>query len=264
MYTSRMRRIPTGNRQWGSGVTDSTRNDEFELDRDLEKFRSLYEQLPNEELSEAVQNRILREARRQNLKRQFMSLITLRAFFTQPITTGIASIAGIAIGVVLSQTALMQGPAMLAVNQPVGKEMQPATDEVKWKGAEKIGLGKKMQPLSDKPDLPVHASYKFYSVLSESEQIVSGMEEESANGDLAGYYMIQIGSYNKQSTAEEMKARLVSTDFVVNVQTTKLQEQAQFYRVLVGPFDTRELVDQANRELKAMGFTALTLRISNP
>jgi hypothetical protein len=254
-------------------VTDSTRNDEFELDRDLAKFRSLYEQLPNEELSDAVQNRILREARRQNLKRQFMSLITLRAFFTQPITTGIASIVGIAIGVVLSQTALMQGPAMLALNQLVGKEMQPVIDEDLLKWLENADLGKRMEPLKIEALPPAQESYEFYSVLSETEQIVSGLEEEGTNVDSLGYYMVQIGSYNKRSTAEAIKARLVSTNFMVNVQPANSQEQVEshrslqgveFYRVLVGPFDTRELVNQANEALKDMGFTTLTLRISNP
>jgi len=122
---------------------------------------------------------------------------------------------------------------------------------------------------------PVRASFEFYTVLPDVERVVS-IEETTPqtqpsqepvkpsvkNQDSNGYYMLQVGSYSKQSIAEKMKANLAITGFEPAIQKVSIQGQGQLFRVQVGPFATMGQLGKANRKLEQMGFKTLWLKVS--
>ena len=122
---------------------------------------------------------------------------------------------------------------------------------------------------------PVRASFEFYTVLPDVERVVS-IEETTPqtqpsqepvkpsvkNQDSNGYYMLQVGSYSKQSIAEKMKANLAITGFEPAIQRVSIQGQGQLFRVQVGPFATMGQLGKANRKLEQMGFKTLWLKVS--
>ena len=77
-----------------------------------------------------------------------------------------------------------------------------------------------------------------------------------------GYYMLQVGSYSKQSIAEKMKGNLAITGFEPAIQRVNIQGQGQLFRVQVGPFTTMGSLEKANRKLEQMGFKTLWLKVS--
>ena len=129
----------------------------------------------------------------------------------------------------------------------------------------------KIAPSTD----PVRTSFEFYTVLPDVERVVS-VEETAPRTqtskepvkksvkiqDTDGYYMLQVGSYSKQSIAEKMKARLAITRFESAIQRVNIQGQGQIFRVQVGPFRTMGQLEKANRKLEQMGFKTLWLKVS--
>ena len=122
---------------------------------------------------------------------------------------------------------------------------------------------------------PVRASFEFYTVLPDVERVVSVEEtmpqpqlskepvkQSVKNQDSDGYYMLQVGSYSKQSIAEKMKANLAITGFEPVIQRVNIQSQGQLFRVQVGPFSTVGSLEKANRKLEQMGFKTLWLKVS--
>ena len=122
---------------------------------------------------------------------------------------------------------------------------------------------------------PVRASFEFYTVLPDVERVVSVEEitpqtqpsekpvkQSVKNQDIDGYYMLQVGSYSKQSIAEKMKANLAVTGFEPAIQRVNIQGQGQLFRVQIGPFTTMGSLKKANRKLEQMGFKTLWLKVS--
>ena len=122
---------------------------------------------------------------------------------------------------------------------------------------------------------PVRASFEFYTVLPDVERVVSVEEttpqtqpsketvkKSVKNQDSDGYYMLQVGSYSKQSIAEKMKASLAITGFEPAIQRVNIQGQGQLFRVQVGPFTAMGPLEKANRKLEQMGFKTLWLKVS--
>jgi len=122
---------------------------------------------------------------------------------------------------------------------------------------------------------PVRASFEFYTILPDVERVVSVEEttpqtqlskepvkQSVKNQDSDGYYMLQVGSYSKQSIAEKMKENLAITGFEPAIQRVSIQGQGQWFRVQVGPFTTMGSLEKANRKLEQMGFKTLWLKVS--
>ena len=122
---------------------------------------------------------------------------------------------------------------------------------------------------------PVRASFEFYTVLPDVERVVSveeatlqtqpskqSVKQSAKNQSNVSYYMLQVGSYNKQSIAEKMKANLAITGFEPVIQRVNIQGQGQLFRVQVGPFTTVGSLEKANRKLEQMGFKTLWLKVS--
>ena len=129
--------------------------------------------------------------------------------------------------------------------------------------------------VADSVDQPVRTSFDFYTVLPEIERVIP--EDDLAEPDSSaatpaaqpvqtesssGHYMLQVASYNQQSKADRMKARLALGGFEPSIQRVTIQGQGHFYRVQVGPFNTVKGLEKANRQLREMGLKALWLKVS--
>ena len=122
---------------------------------------------------------------------------------------------------------------------------------------------------------PVRASFEFYTVLPDVERVVSveeatlqtqpskeSVKQSVKNQSSDSYYMLQVGSYSKQSIAEKMKANLAITGFEPVIQRVNIQGQGPLFRVQVGPFTTVGSLEKANRKLEQRGFKTLWLKVS--
>lgn len=63
-------------------------------------------------------------------------------------------------------------------------------------------------------------------------------------------YLIQVGSFRNQKQAEELRANLALAGFEVRMQTVKLSQTNIWYRITVGPFESKEKADLTRLKLE--------------
>ena len=90
-------------------------------------------------------------------------------------------------------------------------------------------------------------------IQKEEQQVV--VEDRSS-------YMLQAGSYQRQSDAERLKAELALLGMSSQIQKVTIQDRGDFYRVRLGPYDTHDKMVNADQKLFAQGYKTLRLKIS--
>lgn len=131
---------------------------------------------------------------------------------------------------------------------------------------------------------PTRTNFDFYTVLPEIEVVIPDpmpavetvtnapdgpVKTESVpavttstQSAPASYYMLQAGAYNTPGEAERMRARLAIAGFEPSIQHIAVQGRGDFYRVRVGPYDSMETMESANRALVGLNIKALRLKVS--
>ncbi|MDO9321161.1 MAG: SPOR domain-containing protein [Pseudomonas sp.] len=80
-----------------------------------------------------------------------------------------------------------------------------------------------------------------------------------AKAPLSTQFFLQAGSFRKQADADKVRAQIIMLGQSVQVESGKVREET-WYRVLVGPFASREQLTQAQKSLAAGGFSNLLLQ----
>jgi len=145
---------------------------------------------------------------------------------------------------------------------------------------------------SPQPKEPEKPRYDFFTVLPEMEVVVPEQELQrkaaanvpepvsntstaevtaapSANvspssspavtNTSADRYILQVGSFQNSSEAEQMKAQLAMIGFSANVQTVNVDGQS-WHRIRVGPFDGAREAEDMRRMLTDNQFTPLVMK----
>jgi cell division protein FtsN len=173
-------------------------------------------------------------------------------------------------------------------------KLEPGRDEVKRDKpvAQRPGTG---QPAKTPPtSQPSKPKYDFYTLLPESEVIVppdalpqnpppqkpvspeeaakidAARAEAALNGETpppppviakvpTTQFFLQAGSFRRKDDAEGVRAQIILLGEEVRIEAGTVREET-WYRVLVGPYASREQLNQAQKQLAANGFGNLLLQ----
>lgn len=117
--------------------------------------------------------------------------------------------------------------------QPQGTAPTAGTDSAK--------VPEKVEKSADKP------RFDFYQILPGTEEPVSEQElkeaKPAANGAKDSYYL-QVGSFQTEAEADNLKASLALLGVEAVIQTATLPEKGIWHRVRVGPYKS---IDDINR-----------------
>jgi cell division protein FtsN len=80
-----------------------------------------------------------------------------------------------------------------------------------------------------------------------------------AKAPVSTQFFLQAGSFRKQADADKVRAQIIMLGQSVQVESGSVREET-WYRVLVGPFASREQLAQAQKSLAAGGFSNLLLQ----
>ncbi len=101
------------------------------------------------------------------------------------------------------------------------------------------------------------------TALVDDEPTLSALPQEAIKAPKPAQYFIQVGSFRRMEQAEGVKAELALTGFEASIQTFKMGDRDNRYRVLIGPFSSK---DQAqNRQLhleQALQLHSVVLKIT--
>ncbi|WP_233282024.1 SPOR domain-containing protein [Pseudomonas mangiferae] len=80
-----------------------------------------------------------------------------------------------------------------------------------------------------------------------------------AKAPVTTQFMLQAGSFRKQADAEKVRAQIILLGQNVQVESGKVRDET-WYRVLVGPFASRDQLAVAQKQLASSGFSNLLLQ----
>ena len=111
--------------------------------------------------------------------------------------------------------------------------------------------------------------FDFYTILPGSESPVTEQEikqkEAEANSPAASTdsYFLQVGAFQTEQEADNMKAKLALLGMEAIVQTATIPDKGVWHRVRVGPFAGLEQINKAREELVRNGFKADLIKVNS-
>lgn len=115
------------------------------------------------------------------------------------------------------------------------------------------------------PD-PIKPKFDFYTVLPEIETVLPerGARERTAKAERNGEavsYVLQAGSFANFADADQLKARLALQGLEAHIQKVTIEGKGEYHRVRLGPYQSLDDLDAANRQLAKLGIKTLRLRV---
>jgi cell division protein FtsN len=120
--------------------------------------------------------------------------------------------------------------------------------------------------LQEDPGKDSKPRFDFYTILpgTESqvtEQEIKQKEETNPSAETKESYFLQVGAFQTQQEADNMKAKLALLGMEAIVQTATIPDKGVWHRVRVGPFAELEQINKAREELVRNGFTADLIKV---
>ncbi len=125
------------------------------------------------------------------------------------------------------------------------------------------GAGTNNNPDAKQPETK-EDDLDFYTILPETESTVSVKEINDADIKVKKEsYFLQVGSFKKQTDADNLKAKLALQGFEAIVQTANLPDKGTWHRVRVGPLNNIKTINKVRSDLTANNFNADLIKINN-
>ncbi len=148
-------------------------------------------------------------------------------------------------------------------NKPVSEKI---ADTAKEKAAQdnEAAVEDKTKPAETAED---KTRFDFYTILPGSERQVTTEEvkskEQSTDSSAKNTYFLQVGAFQTEDEADNMKATLALQGFEAVVQTATIPNKGVWHRVRVGPLKNLELINKTKADLASNGFKSDLITINN-
>lgn len=119
------------------------------------------------------------------------------------------------------------------------------------------------QPKEESPDeVKPENNFDFYTILPETESTVTEKEvQDSALTVKKENYFLQVGAFQNEADADNMKAKLALLGFEAVVKTAEIPEKGIWHRVRVGPLNDLEKINKIRGELTTNGFNTDLIKV---
>lgn len=117
-------------------------------------------------------------------------------------------------------------------------------------------------PDADKDTPREQPRFKFYDMLPDSEVVPPNVEEYAPSPDSQNVrYLVQAGSFRAAEDAERQRAQIAFQGLRAKVSQIDIEEGNTWYRVNVGPFDSRSQMNSAVDKLVSINIQPLVRKI---
>jgi cell division protein FtsN len=107
----------------------------------------------------------------------------------------------------------------------------------------------------------VDNKFDFYTILPETESTVTEQEVKNSALIKKDNYFIQVGAFQNEADADNMKAKLALQGFEAVVQTATIPEKGVWHRVRVGPLNDITQINKVRGELTTNGFNTDLIKV---
>ncbi|MBS1270709.1 MAG: Cell division protein FtsN [Gammaproteobacteria bacterium] len=118
------------------------------------------------------------------------------------------------------------------------------------------------------PEPPRKVKLDFPEVLPNLDEVISESDpiaaEEPVEERPDREYILQAGAYKADQDAEHMKAKLARAGFEAVIQRVNIDNKGTYYRVRMGPYQSKRKLNLDKKRLAKQGIEALALRLEEP
>ena len=106
-------------------------------------------------------------------------------------------------------------------------------------------------------------TFEFYQILQDSEVDTSHVDayQSTPRGEQDFLYMIQAASFRSNSDADRLRAKLILSGLSANIRQTTGEDDRAWYRVVLGPYDSRSKMNRAQDKLVSMDIQSYSYKI---
>ncbi|GAB3484290.1 SPOR domain-containing protein [Marinomonas epiphytica] len=107
-------------------------------------------------------------------------------------------------------------------------------------------------------------NFEFYQILQDSEIDTSHVDayQSTPREEQDFYYMIQAASFRDASDADRMRANLILSGLPeTSIRETTGKDNRPWYRVVLGPYESRSLMNRAEDKLVSMDISSYSYKI---
>ncbi len=116
-------------------------------------------------------------------------------------------------------------------------------------------------PKDENPD-KTDNKFDFYTILPETESTVTEQEiKDNSQTTKKDNYFLQVGAFQSEAEADNMKAKLALQGFEALVQTATIPEKGIWHRVRVGPLNDITQINKVRGELTTNGFNTDLIKV---
>ncbi|TYL49020.1 SPOR domain-containing protein [Marinomonas sp. IMCC 4694] len=111
---------------------------------------------------------------------------------------------------------------------------------------------------------PKKDTFEFYQILQDSEVDTSHVDayQSTPRGEQDFYYMLQAASFRSPEDADRMRANLILSGLVeASVRKTIGKNEQPWYRVILGPYESRSKMNRAEDKLVSMSISSYSYKI---
>ena len=109
--------------------------------------------------------------------------------------------------------------------------------------------------------------FDFYTILPGSESKVTAedinVKEDQPQPAVQYTYFLQVGAFQTEEEADNMKAKLALQGFEALVQTATIPDKGVWHRVRVGPLSNLDQITKTKNDLASNGFKADLIKVNN-
>ncbi|MFT2112106.1 SPOR domain-containing protein [Marinomonas sp. 2405UD68-3] len=110
---------------------------------------------------------------------------------------------------------------------------------------------------------PQKDTFEFYQILQDSEVDTSHVDayQSTPRGEQDFLYMIQAASFRSSSDSDRMRAKLILSGLDAKIRKTVGKDGRPWYRVILGPFESRSKMSRAQDKLVSLDIQSYTYRV---
>ncbi|MBR7889961.1 SPOR domain-containing protein [Marinomonas sp. A79] len=111
---------------------------------------------------------------------------------------------------------------------------------------------------------PKKDTFEFYQILQDSEVDTSHVDayQSTPRGEQDFYYMLQAASFRSPEDADRMRANLILSGLAeASVRKTIGQNEQPWYRVILGPYESRSKMNRAEDKLVSMSISPYSYKV---
>ena len=133
--------------------------------------------------------------------------------------------------------------------------------------AKKSAEAENQKPADAATDSNDKTRFDFYTILPGSESKVTtdelNIKDHQPQPVVQYTYYLQVGAFQTEEEADNMKAKLALQGFEALVQTATIPNKGVWHRVRVGPLSSLDEINKTKNDLTANGFRTDLIKVNN-